>query len=147
MLTDVTRALHFYFSSHSYILFSIYIIIFIIYILFFIIYIKFSFSLFHFHFLFFHFSPKRCKASRRLISWRVLRCFDFARRHGYFPWVHAEKSFPNLIESNWNQIVVTIFLLIWNQTVIRLIPNQSEKGKYNLISVWFNKISKRFLCV
>ena len=30
---------------------------------------------------------------------------------------------------------------------VRLIPNQSEIGKYNLISVWFNKISKIFLCV
>ena len=27
------------------------------------------------------------------------------------------------------------------------VTNQSENGKYNLISVWFNKISKRFLCV
>ena len=26
-------------------------------------------------------------------------------------------------------------------------PNQSENGKYNLISVWLNKISKRVLCV
>ena len=27
------------------------------------------------------------------------------------------------------------------------VPNQSVHGKYNLISVWFNKISKIFLCV
>ena len=27
------------------------------------------------------------------------------------------------------------------------VPNQPENGKYNLISVRFNKISKRFLCV
>ena len=27
------------------------------------------------------------------------------------------------------------------------VPNQSENGKYNLISVWFNKIPKIFLCV
>ena len=37
--------------------------------------------------------------------------------------------------------------LIWNQTYVRLVPNQSLHGKYNPISVWFNKISKRFLCV
>ena len=30
---------------------------------------------------------------------------------------------------------------------VRLVPNQSKKGKYNLISVWFNNISKRFLCM
>ena len=27
------------------------------------------------------------------------------------------------------------------------VQNQPENGKYNLISGWFNKISKRFLCV
>ena len=27
------------------------------------------------------------------------------------------------------------------------VPNQAENGKYNLISVWFNKISKKILCV
>ena len=27
------------------------------------------------------------------------------------------------------------------------VPNQSENGEYNLNSIWFNKISKRFLCV
>ena len=32
-----------------------------------------------------------------------------------------------------NQIVFTIFQLIWNQTDVRLVPNQSENGKYNLI--------------
>ena len=41
----------------------------------------------------------------------------------------------------------TIFRLIWNQTDIRLVPKQSENGNYNLISVWFNKIPKSFLCV
>ena len=30
---------------------------------------------------------------------------------------------------------------------VLLVPNQSEKGKYNLISGCFNKISKRFICV
>ena len=33
------------------------------------------------------------------------------------------------------------------QTDVRLVPNQSEIGNYNLISVWFNKISKIFLSV
>ena len=39
---------------------------------------------------------------------------------------HTEKSFRNLIKSNWNQIVFTIF---------------------RLILIWFNKIWKRFVCV
>ena len=39
-------------------------------------------------------------------------------------------------KSNKNQIVFTILWLIWNQTDVRLIPNQSVLGKYNLISVW-----------
>jgi len=61
--------------------------------------------------------------------------------------MHAEKSFRNIIKSTRNRIVFTIFRLISNQTDIRLVPNQSENGKYNLISGWFNKISKIFLRV
>ena len=29
------------------------------------------------------------------------------------------------------------------QTDVRLVPNQSENGKYNLISFWLNKTSRR----
>ena len=61
--------------------------------------------------------------------------------------LHTEKSFRNLINSNRNQIVFTIFRLIWNQKDVHLITKQLEKGKYNLITVWINKISKRILCV
>ena len=39
-----------------------------------------------------------------------------------FKSLHTEKTFRNLIESNRNKIVITIFRLIWNQT---------ENGKYN----------------
>ena len=48
---------------------------------------------------------------------------------------HTENYFQNFIESNRNQIVFTIFRQIWNQTDVRLAANQSENGKYNLISV------------
>ena len=61
--------------------------------------------------------------------------------------LYTGKSFWNLIKSTRNPIVLTIFLLIWIQTDVRLDPNQSENGKYNLITSWFNKVSKRFLCV
>ena len=61
--------------------------------------------------------------------------------------VHTEKSFRNLIKSIWNQVVSTIFRLIWIQTDVRLDLNQSENGKYNLISSSFNKISKKCLRV
>ena len=47
---------------------------------------------------------------------------------------HTEKYFRNLIESTRNQIVFTIFRLVWIKTEVRLDPNQSENGKYNLIS-------------
>ena len=53
----------------------------------------------------------------------------------------------NLIKSNRNQIVFTIFRLNWNQTDVHSISNQSQNGKYNLISVRFDKITKRFHCV
>ena len=58
--------------------------------------------------------------------------------------VHTEPPFRNLIKLNRNQIVITIFQLICNQTDVCLVLNQSKNGKYNLISVWFNIIS---LCV
>ena len=61
--------------------------------------------------------------------------------------LHIQNSFRNLIISNWNQIVHIIFRLIWNQTDVRLVPNQSANDIYNLISVWFNEISKRILYV
>ena len=48
---------------------------------------------------------------------------------------YRQKCFRNLIKSNRNQIVFTIFRLIWNETGVRLVPNQSENGKYNFISV------------
>ena len=49
--------------------------------------------------------------------------------------LHTEKFFPNLIKSNRNQIVFTILRFIWNQTDVRLVPDKSENGKYNLILV------------
>ena len=60
--------------------------------------------------------------------------------------IHTEKSFRNLINSNWNQTVFTIFRMIQNQTDVRLVPNRSVNGYYNMITVWYNKISKLFLC-
>ena len=60
---------------------------------------------------------------------------------------HTEKSFRNLIKSNRNQIVFAIFRLIWNQTVVRLVPNQSYNVEYKLISVRLNEFSKKNLCV
>ena len=60
---------------------------------------------------------------------------------------HTEKFFPSLIISTWNQIVFTIFWLIWIQTDVRLHLNQSENGKCNLISVNLTWIWRRFLCV
>ena len=41
----------------------------------------------------------------------------------------------NLIKSNRNQIVFAVFRLIWNQTDVCLVPNQSVNSIYNLISV------------
>ena len=61
--------------------------------------------------------------------------------------LHIETYFLNLAASTWNQIVFTIYRLISIQTDVRLVPNQSENGKYNLISVWFYKISKKLLWV
>ena len=62
-------------------------------------------------------------------------------------YLHMEKYFRKLIKSNRNQIVYTIFQLIWNQTDVCFVPNQSEGGEYNLIPVLFNEISAIFLRV
>ena len=40
--------------------------------------------------------------------------------------IHTEKYFRNRIKSSRNQIVFTIFQLIWNQTEVRLVRNHSE---------------------
>ena len=61
--------------------------------------------------------------------------------------VHTKKTFWNLVNSYPNQVVVTIFRLIWIQTGVCLDANQSENGNYNLISVRINKIPKSFLSV
>ena len=57
---------------------------------------------------------------------------------------HMEEYFRNLIVWNRNHIVFNIFRLILKHTDVRLVTYQSKNGKYNLISVWFNKISRRF---
>ena len=50
--------------------------------------------------------------------------------------------FRNSIKSDRIQIVFTIFRLIWNRTDTSIcVPNHLVNGKYNLISVWFNKIT------
>ena len=48
---------------------------------------------------------------------------------------HTEKSFRNLNKLNLSPIVFNIFQLIQNQTDVRLVPNQLENDKYNLIPV------------
>ena len=82
-----------------------------------------------------------------IINYKLLNIYIiFMIRTPVMPRLHTGKSFRNLILSNRNQIVLTIFRLIWNQIVVRLVPNRLKNGQYNLISVCFNKISKRFPC-
>ena len=62
--------------------------------------------------------------------------------------IHTENFFlKNLIKETRNQIVFTVFRQIWIQTDVRLDPNQSENGKYNLTLGLFNQISKKYLFV
>ena len=59
----------------------------------------------------------------------------------------------NLFEILIDQIEIRLYLPFFdwfgtaNGQCPFAIPNQSGNGKYNQISVWFDKISKRFLCV
>ena len=61
--------------------------------------------------------------------------------------IRMEKLHRSGVQLSEGQKIFIIFWLIWNQTDVRLDPNQSKNGKYNLISGWFNKISETFLCV
>ena len=90
------------------------------------------------YFFFFNFLDQRIDPCEHVHSSKEIPCCYILLR--------TEKSFPNLIKSTRNQIVFTIFRLIWNSkwTCLFAIPNQSENDKYNLISVWFDKIP---LCV
>ena len=58
----------------------------------------------------------------------------------------------NLSEILVNQTEIRLYLPFpnWFGTANRrpfAVQNQSVHGKYNLISIWFNNISERFLCV
>ena len=62
-------------------------------------------------------------------------------RHGTFcrmrydGYAHAEESISDSYQFNPNQIVFTIFRLIWNQAKFHLVHNQSKNGIYKLSSV------------
>ena len=72
----------------------------------------------------------------KTIQLQKMRAVSHAPAHfcGAIIGTHTGKYFPNLIKSTRNQIVLIIFQLIWIRTDVRLDPNQSENGKYNLIS-------------
>ena len=53
-----------------------------------------------------------------------------------------EKYSLNLVNSFQIRIVTTLFPLIFHRTEFFFAPNQSVHGKYNMISVWLNKLSK-----
>ena len=55
--------------------------------------------------------------------------------------IHTEKSFRNIIKSNRNQIVFTIFWLIWNQTEVRLLFQINRKM---VNTIWFRVDLIRF---
>ena len=85
-----------------------------------------------------------------IINLAIYFCLNFMKESVlglYLPHIYTEKSFRNIIKSSWNQIVSTVFRLVLIQTDFRLDPNQSENDKWNLISVWFDIILERFLCV
>ena len=67
-------------------------------------------------------------------------------------WCKCLYTQRNVFEIVLNQPEIRLYLPFsdWLRTEnerVHLVPNQSENGKHNLISGWFNEISKRFLCV
>ena len=79
--------------------------------------------------------------SMLFVNWTFLPSFDSSREH-------TAKYFLEIL---LNQTVIRLYLPFtdWFETVNGRcsfgVPNQSENGEYNLILVWFNDISKRFL--
>ena len=71
------------------------------------------------------FDPYFTQVAARCAFLFTLAAQRLPRRHGrlLLRGAHAEKPFPNRIKSNCNQIVSNIFLLILNQTDVRLVPN------------------------
>ena len=72
---------------------------------------------------------------------KTLKCIDsFVAKYDHLTGettvirLNTEKYIRDLIESTRYQIVFTIFQLIWILTNVRLDPNQSENGKYKIIS-------------
>ena len=60
--------------------------------------------------------------------------------------IHTQKSTSDYCLFNQYQIIFAIFRLISNQMEFRLVQNQSENAKYNLISVSFTRIRGRLFC-
>ena len=87
-----------------------------------------------------HISPILLAYSNFVVSSSIINILLYTIPHlPIFP--NTEKSIHNLINSFSN-----LFGTANGQRPFAVL-NQSENGKYNLISVWFNKISKIFLCV
>ena len=76
-------------------------------------------------------------------------CFGIVTHGHRVVTLHANAWTLNMQRNLWeillNQTEVRLYLLFSDW--FWLIPNQSENGKYNLTSVWINKIPKSFLCV
>ena len=65
-------------------------------------------------------------------------------------WGEKECTKENLFEILWNRTGIRLCLTFshWFGTkLVRFVWNQLENSKYNLISSWFNKLSRKVLCV
>ena len=94
---------------------------------------------------------------RGLLNPSIPYCGDVRKTHWGGPYIghpwhweervfrtRTEKSFRNLIKSTWNQIVFTIFQLIWNQTDT-FVCFQINWKMVN--TIWFQIDLIRFFCV
>ena len=54
---------------------------------------------------------------------------------------------PNLFKLDQNLIVITLFRQVWYQTEFHFVLDQTEKAKYNHISIDLTIIKSRLLCV
>ena len=88
-----------------------------------------------------HFERKRKSCSLKMYTKTYIFVSFRFRCLGKW-YVHTNKFTFDSGWSSLNRIVFIIFWLIWNQTKYRLVQNQSENGKYNLISENWTRISE-----
>ena len=89
-------------------------------------------------------------AHKRFIELNTQRCRFCLETLSFVVWrqlLARREMFSESFRIKPKSDCIYYFSIVLKQTEFRLVANESEIGKYNLISVRFEKISKIFVCV